>query len=160
MRNLNSKKIALIGITAAVYAALTMLLAPISYGAIQLRLSEVMTLLAFINPVFIPGLVIGTFLANMNSPMLLPDMIMGTAATWIAVAMVSKSKNIWVASLWPAIVNGLIIGLELYLFAGLPLLSSMGYVALGEFVVVTIIGCPLYLGLESKCKISELRDLI
>lgn len=150
------KKIAITGITAAVYAALTVLLLPISYGMIQLRISEVMTLLAFVNPVFIPGLILGTFVANMYSPMPVPDMIMGTTATAIAVVMMSKTKNVWFASLWPTIANGLIIGLELYLFAGMPLLASMGFVALGEFVVVTLVGCPLYLAIKSRHKLVDM----
>ena len=145
-----SKKLAITGITAAVYAALTIMLAPISYGPIQMRLSEVMTLLAYVNPAFIPGLVLGTFLSNINSPMPLPDMVMGTAATWLSVYMMSRTKNVWTASLWPALFNGIIIGLELYLFAGLPLFLTMGQVALGEFAVVTLIGCPLYFALRSK----------
>lgn len=150
------KKIAITGITAAVYAALTVLLLPISYGMIQLRISEVMTLLAFANPVFIPGLILGTFVANMYSPMPVPDMIMGTAATAIAVVMMSKTKKLWIASLWPTIANGLIIGLELYLFAGMPLLASMGFVALGEFIVVTLVGCPLYIAIQSRHKLVDM----
>lgn len=148
-----SRKIAITGITAAVYVALTWILLPISYGMVQLRVSEVMTLLAFAHPVFVPGLILGTFVANINSPTPLPDMIMGTAATAVAVFMMTRTKNIWLASLWPTLSNGIIIGLELYLFVGTPLLASVGFVALGEFVTVTIIGCPLYLAIKSRHKL-------
>lgn len=156
MKEKNVKRIAITGIVAAVYAALTVGMAPISYGAIQMRLSEVMTLLAFVNPVFVPGLVLGNLIANLYSPFGLPDVIFGTMATFIAVLAMSKTKNLWVASLWPALVNGVIIGAELYFFAGLPLLVTMGYVALGEFIVVTLIGCPLYLAIKSRHKLSGL----
>lgn len=151
-----SRKIAMIGVTAAVYAALTIALGAISYGPVQMRISEVMTLLAYVNPSFIPGLVLGTFLSNINSPTMIPDMIMGTAATWIAVVMMSRTKNVWLASLWPTLVNGVIIGLELYLFAGMPLLLTMAQVALGEFLVVMVIGCPLYFALRSKTGLTDL----
>ena len=92
---------AMIGATAAFYAVLTVAMAPISYGAVQLRLSEVMTLLAFVDPVFIPGLVLGNFIANLFSPFGLPDVVFGTLATFIAVFMMSKMKSMLIASFWP-----------------------------------------------------------
>ena len=143
MQKLSTKKITVIGITAALYAALTIGLAPISYGAVQLRLSEVMTLLAFINPVFIPGLILGNFIANLFSPFGLPDVIFGTIATAIAVYMMSRSKSMLRSTFWPVAVNGLIIGLELMLFAGAPFLVTAFYVALGQFITVTLIGYPV-----------------
>ena len=144
MQKLNSKKMAMIGATAAIYAVLTVAMAPISYGAVQLRLSEVMTLLAFVDPVFIPGLVLGNFIANLFSPFGLPDVVFGTLATFIAVFMMSKMKSILIASFWPTIANGLIIGLELAIFTGAPFVSTALYVALGEFLVVTVLGYPVF----------------
>ena len=144
MQKLNSKKMAMIGATAAIYAVLTVSMAPISYGAVQLRLSEVMTLLAFVDPVFIPGLVLGNFIANLFSPFGLPDVVFGTLATFIAVFMMSKMKSMLIASFWPTIANGLIIGLELAIFTGAPFVSTALYVALGEFLVVTVLGYPVF----------------
>ena len=144
MQTLNSKKMAMIGATAAIYAVLTVAMAPISYGAVQLRLSEVMTLLAFVDPVFIPGLVLGNFIANLFSPFGLPDVVFGTLATFIAVFMMSKMKSMLIASFWPTIANGLIIGLELAIFTGAPFVSTALYVALGEFLVVTVLGYPVF----------------
>ena len=144
MQKLNSKKMAMIGATAAIYAVLTVAMAPISYGAVQLRLSEVMTLLAFVDPVFIPGLVLGNFIANLFSPFGLPDVVFGTLATFIAVFMMSKMKSMLIASFWPTIANGLIIGLELAIFTGAPFVSTALYVALGEFLVVTVLGHPVF----------------
>lgn len=144
MQKLNSKKMAMIGATAAIYAVLTVAMAPISYGAVQLRLSEVMTLLAFVDPVFIPGLVLGNFIANLFSPLGLPDVVFGTLATFIAVFMMSKMKSMLIASFWPTIANGLIIGLELAIFTGAPFVSTALYVALGEFLVVTVLGYPVF----------------
>lgn len=144
MQKLNSKKMAMIGATAAIYAVLTVAMAPISYGAVQLRLSEVMTLLAFVDPVFIPGLVLGNFIANLFSPFGLPDVVFGTLATFISVFMMSKMKSMLIASFWPTIANGLIIGLELAIFTGAPFVSTALYVALGEFLVVTVLGYPVF----------------
>ncbi len=141
-------------IVAALYAVLTFALAPISYGMIQFRLSEVMTLLAFINPVYIVGLTLGTLIANMASQLGMMDMVFGTLATFISVFLVSRTKNIWIASLWPSIVNGVIIGSMIYYLGFVPegfgVLAAIGFVFVGEFVVVTLIGVPLYKQLIMK----------
>lgn len=141
-------------IVAALYAVLTFALAPISYGMIQFRLSEVMTLLAFINPVYIVGLTLGTLIANMASQLGMMDMVFGTLATFISVFLVSRTKNIWLASLWPSIVNGVIIGIMIYYLGFVPegfgVIAAIGFVFIGEFVVVTLIGVPLYKQLIMK----------
>ena len=77
MQTTNLRMLILNAAIAAVYAALTIGLAPLSYGPIQVRISEFMTLLAFYNKRFIPGLVIGCFIANIGSPFGLTDMIVG-----------------------------------------------------------------------------------
>lgn len=135
-------------IVAALYAVLTMAMAPISYGMIQFRLSEVMTLLAFINPVYIAGLTLGTLIANIASQLGMADMVFGTLATFLSVFFMSKCKNIWIASLWPSIINGLIIGAMLFVLGFVPegfgLPAAIGFVAVGEFAVVTLIGVPVF----------------
>ena len=65
---LTTRSVCLSAMIAALYAALTLLLAPISYGAIQCRISEAMTLLPILLPQAIPGLVIGCLVANLLSP--------------------------------------------------------------------------------------------
>lgn len=51
----------------AAYAVLTILISPIAYGAVQMRLTEIIVLLACYNKKFIPGLTIGCLLANLAS---------------------------------------------------------------------------------------------
>ncbi|MBN2259429.1 MAG: QueT transporter family protein [Clostridiales bacterium] len=139
-----TRKIAQIGIIAALYAVLTISLAPLSYGNIQFRFSEVLTLMAFFNPIFIPGLTIGTLIANLFSPLGIVDIVFGTVATFISVFLISKTKNFILSSIWPVIINGLIIGAELYFVFKLPLLLSILEVAIGEFVVVSIVGVIVF----------------
>ncbi len=129
---------------AALYAVLTFAFSFISYGVTQFRVSELLTLLAFKDRRFIPGLVLGCFLANLLSTVGWVDMVFGTLATLIAAYLMSRTKSLFIATLWPAISNGLIIGFMLYFIAGLPLVYAIFGVALGEFVVVTIAGYPLY----------------
>jgi uncharacterized membrane protein len=145
MKNRNkTHRIVVTGIVAALYAALTIGLAPISYGGIQFRISEVMTLLAFINPLYIGGLTLGCFLANLASPLGIIDVIFGTFATFLSVWMMSKTTHIFVASLWPVLFNGVIIGIELWYVFQLPLFLTMFQVAFGEFVVVSVLGVLVF----------------
>lgn len=139
-----SKMITQTAIVAALYASLTLALAPISYGPIQLRLSEVMVLLVLINPRHKTGLILGCLIANLFSPFGIIDVIFGTLATGLAVFGMARIRNIYLASLIPSIANGLIIGLELTYLLNLPFVETALYVALGEFLVVSVLGIPLY----------------
>lgn len=144
---MNSKKtkwIVYTAVLAGIYASLTIAMAPISYGPVQLRIPEILTLLAFANPQFAPGLILGCFIANMFSPFGIMDAIIGTFATAVAVYSMRYTKQIWMASLAPVISNGLIVGLEIALLSNLPIIETMSYVALGEFVVVTLVGVPVF----------------
>ena len=55
----SSSKIVKVAFIAALYTVFTIILAPISYGPIQFRLSEVLVLFAFIDPIYIIGLTLG-----------------------------------------------------------------------------------------------------
>ena len=123
---------------ACIYAILTIFLAPLSYGAIQMRISEILIFLAFYNKKYISGLVIGCFIANLASPMGMWDMIFGTLATLLATLSISKQKNLFVAAFLGALFNGIIIGLELHLAFQLPLVINMIYVFIGEFIVLLV----------------------
>ena len=145
-------------VIAALYAAITIALAPISYGPIQFRVSEIMVLLAFFDPFYIVGLTIGCFIANILWPNGLMDIIFGTLATFISVYAISITEkfvknsraSLVIASLWPTIFNGMIIGWMLNYLYQLPLLLSIGEVAIGEFVVVTIVGVPVIKLIQNK----------
>ena len=95
---MNNKKVQLIVMNAmigAAYAVLTILISPIAYGAVQMRLTEIIVLLACYNKKFIPGLTIGCLLANLASPMGLYDICFGTAATLIACLGMYYVKNVF-----------------------------------------------------------------
>ena len=125
-------------ILAALYVVITLVFAPISYGAVQFRVSEVLVMIPFFNKKWIPGITLGCLIANMFSPLGVVDVVFGTLATLIAGILVSKMKNIWLVTLMPTIANGIIIGIQLNLVFKAPLFASMLYVALGELVVVVI----------------------
>ena len=158
MKNNTTKRIVRTAAIAALYAVLTLVLAPISYGNIQFRISEIMVLLAFFDPFYIGGLTLGCFVANILGPNGIVDVICGTAATFISVygiSMVRKYiKNeksaLAIASLLPTLCNGLIIGWELNYLYKLPLWLAIAQVAIGEFVVVSILGIPVFSIIKEK----------
>lgn len=161
MNNNTINRIARTAIIAALYAVVTLALAPISYGAVQFRISEIMVLLAFFDPFYIGGLTLGCLLSNMLGPNGIADVIFGTIATFISVYAVSltgkyirnNTKALVVASLWPTIFNGLIVGIMLKVLYDLPLVLSVLEVAAGEFVVVTIVGVPVIKMIADKYKV-------
>lgn len=157
---MSAKKMTRIAVVAALYAVLTFALAPISYGNIQFRVSEIMVLLAFVDPIYIVGLTLGCLIANLLGPNGMLDVIFGTLATFVSVSAISFTAKVtkgsklglMIASLWPTIFNGLIIGYMLHYLFKLPLFLAMGEVAIGEFGVVTIIGVPIFLMVLEKYK--------
>jgi len=111
---------------AAIYAVLTWMIPSLSYGPIQFRISEVMTLLAFFNPEYIVGLTVGCAISNLLSSLGMIDVVVGTLASFLALTAMSKIKNIWIASLMPAVFS-VLIGLEIVFISPEPV----------SFIVVT-----------------------
>lgn len=154
---LKTKRLVRTALIAALYTLLTIALAPISYGNFQFRVSEILVLLAYFDPFYIGGLTLGCFIANLLGPNGTMDVIFGTLATFISVGAISltaryiKNKaSLFIASLWPTIFNGIIIGWMLNVTVGAPLWLTMGEVAFGEFVVITIVGIPVFKLIENK----------
>lgn len=140
---MNTRFLVTTGLTAAVYAVLTLAIAPLSFGMVQVRFSEMLMLLAFIDRRYAPGLVLGCLIANCFSPFGLMDVVFGTTCTAAALWGITRhSRTLFGASLWPVFCNAF-IGIELYLF-GSPLLLSMALVALGEFLAVSCAGCCVF----------------
>ena len=75
MKNKNITFLTQAAVIAAVYVALTMLFAPISFGQIQIRLAEALTILPLFTPAAIPGLFVGCLLGNIMGGGILPDII-------------------------------------------------------------------------------------
>lgn len=138
------RTIARLAAVTALYAALTLALQPISFGLIQLRISELLVLLCFYRRDYSIALILGCFIANCFSPMALMDMCFGTLATAIAVIPMFSMKNIWIASMLPVVSNAIIIGIELYFAFSQPIWLGMLTVGAGELIVITFVGCPLF----------------
>ena len=135
---LTPRSLCLSAVIGALYAALTLLLAPISYGPIQLRLSEALTLLPMLLPQAVPGLFVGCLIANLYTGML-TDIIFGSLATLLAaVGTYLLRKKPLLAAACPVVSNGVIVGLVLSVSFTLPVLLTMAEVAIGEIGAVAI----------------------
>ena len=153
-----TRGLAIGGMTAAIYVVLTMIFQPISFGAIQFRIAEVMTLMPILSPYAVPGLFVGCLLANWLGGGIWFDVALGSVATLLAAVCTRKCREKPpLAALFPTIFNGLIVGPVVY-FAyvrapGDPvsvptLLFNMATVALGELVVCYALGLPMVYGLK------------
>lgn len=140
---MNIYKIAKIAIIAALYAVVTILLAPISYGLIQVRVSEALTILPFLFPESVLGLFLGCLIANVYGGFGIIDIVFGSLATLIAAYLTRRMPNQWLAPLPPVLVNAVVVGFILKYVLGAPLLLSMLYVAVGQVLACYLLGLPL-----------------
>lgn len=141
-----TKKIVYAAITAALYAVLTLAFAPISYGAIQFRISEVLTVLPIFASYTVPGLTVGCVVANLIGGYGLYDIVIGSLATCLgAVGTRLLRKRPVLAMLSPVVANGLLVGSMLYFVVpdSPALLLNILTVSIGELVICLGIGLPL-----------------
>lgn len=137
---------------AAIYVVLCVVFQPISYGPIQTRIAEALTVLPFFTPAAIPGLFVGCLIANVLGGGIILDVIAGSVATLIAAfatyALRNKSK--YLASVPPVAANALYhsLGSEIRLRRASPDSLYDGNGALGEILTATIIGTILLLVLD------------
>ena len=133
------KSLVINAIIAAAYVVLTLLNSSFSYGAIQFRISEMLVLICFFRPDTIIGLTLGCLLANCSPASIFPyDIFFGTMGTLISCIIMVYMPRLFPAALAPVIINGLVVGAELYFVLGLDFWSSVGWVALGEFAVLMV----------------------
>ena len=165
-----TRRLATSAIVAAAYAALTIALAPISYGAVQFRVSEALTVLPFFMPCTVWGLWIGCILANLYTGTI-ADIVFGSLATLLAALCTAwfgkrgnTVKNRILGCLMPVIFNAVIVGAvltwgyQIQEFEN-PLLSY-GFnaltVGIGEAGVLYLIGYPL---IQVLPKIKFFREM-
>lgn len=141
------RSLCLSAIIAALYAALTLGFQAISYGAVQFRVSEAMTLLPVLFPEAVAGLTVGCLISNLFNPLgaTIYDIVFGTLATFLAAMLTSRMRgNVWLKALPPVICNAVIVGLVLTYAYGIDVLwMNILTVGLGEAVVCYVLGVPL-----------------
>ncbi|MGI6108100.1 MAG: QueT transporter family protein [Lachnospiraceae bacterium] len=130
-------------VIAALYVALTLIFQPISYGEVQLRVSEALTILPFFTPAAIPGLFVGCLIANILGGAIILDIIFGSLATLIgAVFAYLLRKNRWLVPIPTILSNTVIVPLVLKFGYGvdLPLWLEAIAIFAGEFVSCYVFG--------------------
>ncbi len=159
MEIFSARRVTSIGVVTAIYVALTLLCSNFAYGQVQFRLSEMLMLLCFYNKDHIISMILGCFIANILSTLGPIDLPFGTAATFIAAVLIyllRNKTNLLISSLIPVVSNALIVGFELWLVFGTPFWLNAAYVALGEFVCVTVLGTAVFKLLERNKQIMKL----
>lgn len=156
-----TKDLVIGSIVAAIYVALSLLLAPISFGPVQMRIAEALILLCFYNKKYILPLTLACFITNLLGTYALYDIFLGTLATFLSAFFISKCKNLYIASLLPVLFNGLIIPVVFMLQSGIYeievyLLDAL-CVAGGEFISVCILGVVIF---KLLSKNAWFKDLI
>ena len=165
------RKIAFAAVVAAAYAALTIVLAPISFGPLQLRVSEVLCILPFFFPSSAWGLFVGCVIANMFSIYGVIDVIFGSAATLVSgfcvIWLGKRSEGIIskiLACFSPAVFNALFVGgviaysvaedafWSVYVFSGAEIFLS-------ELAVLLILGLPIMLNIHKTRLYKELQNI-
>ena len=139
-------------VIAALYATLTLVVYPLSYGPIQVRVSEAMTVLPLFFAEAIPGLTIGCFLANI--PMGLWDMVIGATATLLASVTTRMVKKVDFGVIPPVIFNALLVPV-IFLTMGTstePYWINVLTVGAGELISVLALGVPLYFVMKRTAK--------
>lgn len=122
---------------AALYTVLTLVFAPISYGEVQVRISEALTVLPFFTPAAIPGLFAGCIIANILGGGIVWDVIFGSIATLIGAAGgYLLRKNRWLVPIPTILSNTIIVPLVLRYGYGvnLPLWLTAVAIFIGEAV--------------------------
>ena len=111
MRRFSTRDLTLAAAVAALYAVLGYFgdIFSLTFGAVQFRFAEALTVLPFLFPATAPGLVIGCLITNLLSPYGVADVVFGTLATAIAAWLTVKMPRWYLAALPPIVVNALIL---------------------------------------------------
>lgn len=160
----NVYPLAVSAVTGAAYAAMTMALAPLSFGVVQLRVSEVLCILPFFMPCTSWGLFLGCAAANMLTGNIM-DVVFGSLATLSAALATAACRRCRhkrlgeaLACAMPVVFNSLAVGILITCaYNGLSLsehpevfaLNALS-VGLGEAAVMFIAGYPLTRYLPTK----------
>jgi len=165
-------------VVAGLYAGLTLAVMPLSYGAVQFRISEVLCILPFFFPFSVWGLFVGCIISNIFSPYFWLDITVGPAASLLAalctmyIGQLNSRDRVLtkiIACFPPVIFNALFIGAMIsYIMISegdassfmLVFLSCSFWVGLGQLGVMYLLGLPLMIYLPKTRIINNINILI
>lgn len=168
MKNLSVRRLVRCAVIAAVYVVVCLVLAPFSYGAVQVRVAEALCLLPVFGAEYIVGVTLGCFLANLLGSTVV-DVVFGTLATLLACLATYKLRDIRVkglaipASLPPVVFNMIIVGafeITFFFSDGAPTAMLAVFnavtVGIGELISCTILGVALVKLIESNAGLNKI----
>lgn len=168
MKNLSVRRLVRCAVIAAVYVVVCLVLAPFSYGAVQVRVAEALCLLPVFGAEYIVGVTLGCFLANLLGSTVV-DVVFGTLATLLACLVTYKLRDIRVkglaipASLPPVVFNMIIVGafeITFFFSDGAPTAMLAVFnavtVGIGELISCTILGVALVKLVESNAGLNKI----
>ena len=168
MENLSVRRLVRCAVIAAVYVVVCLVLAPFSYGAVQVRVAEALCLLPVFGAEYIVGVTLGCFLANLLGSTVV-DVVFGTLATLLACLVTYKLRDIRVkglaipASLPPVVFNMIIVGafeITFFFSDGAPTAMLAVFnavtVGIGELISCTILGVALVKLIESNAGLNKI----
>ena len=152
MRNKNINFLTQAAMIAAIYVVLTYVFAPFSFGEVQVRIAEALTILPVFTPAAIPGLFVGCLVGNILGGAILPDIIFGSLATLIGAFFTYqlRDKNKFLAPLPPIAANTIVVPFVLRYGYGvaLPIPFMMLTVGFGEVLSCGVLGMVMYFALK------------
>ena len=145
MKNKNVTFLTQAAMIAAIYVVLTYVFAPFSFGEVQVRISEALTILPLFTPAAIPGLFVGCLVGNILGGAILPDILFGAIFTYQL-----RGKSPFLAPLPPIAANTIVVPFVLrYGYSvSLPIPFMMLTVGIGEVLSCGVLGLVLYFALR------------
>ncbi len=147
---MNSLKITRGAMIAGIYIVITYLLAPVSFGPLQFRAAEALTVLPILYPEAIPALFIGVLISNIFGGLGLVDIIGGSLVTLIAAYFTYYFRASILAYLSPIVFNGFLISIYLKILFDLPYWLTVIQISISEATVVFLLGYPLIYYLKKR----------
>jgi len=132
------------------YIVITYILAPVSFGPLQFRLAEALTVLPILYPEAVPALFLGVMLANIIGGLGMVDIIGGSLVTLLAAAVTYKFRFSFIAYLSPIVFNGVLVSLYLSVLFEIPYWITALQITASQAVVVLFFGYPLIKFLRAR----------
>ncbi len=167
-KKLSVRRLVRCAVIAAVYVVVCLVLAPFSYGAVQVRVAEALCLLPVFGAEYIVGVTLGCFLANLIGSTVI-DVVFGTLATLMACLVTYKLRNVRIkglaipASLPPVVFNMIIVGafeITVFFSDGAPTAALAAFnavtVGIGEIISCTVLGVALVKLIESNDSLHKI----
>ena len=152
MKNKKALFITQAAVIAALYVVLVVVFNYISFGPIQFRVAEALTILPYFTPAAIPGLFIGCILANVIGGAVVWDIIFGSIATLIGAVFtyLLRNKSKFLAPLPPVLANTIIVPWVLkYAYGAEEMVQFMAVtVGIGEILACYVLGMILLFALN------------